>query len=96
MYAPKKKKKKRALGGPVTAGEPYLVGEQGLEMFVPGVSGSIVSSRNLHHALAAGSGGWDGASAPLKLEMPGYGEWWSGLVTYNRRTGFSLRALDGS
>lgn len=96
VYAPKKKKKKRALGGPVTAGEPYLVGEQGLEMFVPGVSGSIVSSRNLHHALAAGSGGWDGASAPLKLEMPGYGEWWSGLVTYNRRTGFSLRALDGS
>jgi len=96
VYAPKKKKKKRALGGPVTAGEPYLVGEQGLEMFVPGVSGSIVSSRNLHHALAAGSGGYDGASAPLKLEMPGYGEWWSGLVTYNRRTGFSLRALDGS
>lgn len=90
-------KKRRAFGGPVLAGEPYLVGEQGMEMFVPGVSGSIVSARNLQHAISAGSvSGHDGASAPLRLEMPGYGEFWSGLVTYNRRTGFSLRALDGS
>jgi hypothetical protein len=32
----------RALGGPVTAGAPYLVGERGPELFVPGVSGGIV------------------------------------------------------
>lgn len=97
VYKKPKGKKKRAFGGPVLAGEPYLVGEQGAEMFVPGVSGSIVSARNLQHAIAAGSvSGHDGASAPLKLEMPGYGEFWNGLVTYNRRTGFSLRALDGS
>ena len=92
-----KKKKKRALGGPVSAGEPYLVGEQGMEMFVPGMSGQIVSSSQLHHAISAGAvRGTDGASAPLKLVMPGYGEFWNGLVTYNQRTGFSLRALDGS
>jgi len=32
----------RAIGGPVTAGDPYLVGENGPELFVPGQSGSIV------------------------------------------------------
>ena len=32
----------RAMGGPVSAGSPYLVGEQGPELFVPGASGSIV------------------------------------------------------
>lgn len=32
----------RAAGGPVMAGRPYLVGERGPELFVPGASGSIV------------------------------------------------------
>ncbi len=32
----------RAIGGPVAAGSAYMVGEQGPEMFVPGVSGNIV------------------------------------------------------
>lgn len=31
----------RASGGPVSAGMPYLVGERGPEMFIPGSSGSI-------------------------------------------------------
>jgi hypothetical protein len=33
---------RRALGGPVLAGSPYIVGERGPELFVPGMSGSIV------------------------------------------------------
>ena len=33
----------RAAGGPVTAGQPYLVGEKGPELFVPGKSGSIAT-----------------------------------------------------
>lgn len=33
---------KRAAGGPVSAGKAYLVGEEGPEMFKPGVSGTIV------------------------------------------------------
>ena len=33
---------KRANGGPVTGGSPYIVGERGPELFVPGRSGSIV------------------------------------------------------
>lgn len=32
----------RASGGPVTAGAPYMVGERGPELFVPGMSGNIV------------------------------------------------------
>jgi hypothetical protein len=32
----------RALGGPVFAGSPYVVGERGPELFVPSVSGQIV------------------------------------------------------
>ena len=34
----------RALGGPVRAGEIYMVGEGGPELFVPGSSGQIVSN----------------------------------------------------
>jgi hypothetical protein len=33
--------KKRAMGGSVTAGQPYLVGERGPELFMPGRSGGI-------------------------------------------------------
>lgn len=32
----------RASGGPVSAGRPYMVGERGPEVFVPGASGSIL------------------------------------------------------
>lgn len=32
----------RANGGPVSSGQPYLVGERGPEMFVPGAQGNIV------------------------------------------------------
>lgn len=33
---------KRAAGGPVANGSPYLVGERGPEIFVPGMSGAII------------------------------------------------------
>lgn len=34
----------RAMGGPVTAGQPYLVGERGPEMFVPSGGGNVLPS----------------------------------------------------
>lgn len=37
----------RALGGPVTAGRSYVVGEQGREIFTPGVSGNIIPNNRL-------------------------------------------------
>lgn len=44
----------RADGGPVTGGTPYIVGERGPELFVPGVTGSIVPNNRL---ATAGVGG---------------------------------------
>lgn len=37
----------RALGGPVTAGQPYIVGEQGPEVFLPTSSGTIVPNNKI-------------------------------------------------
>ena len=42
----------RAEGGPVSAGSPYIVGEQGPELFVPRYSGGIVPN----HAMGAAGG----------------------------------------
>jgi hypothetical protein len=42
---------KRAMGGSVTAGQPYIVGERGQELFVPSQSGTIVPN----HQLGGGS-----------------------------------------
>jgi hypothetical protein len=41
----------KASGGPVMGGTPYLVGEKGPELFVPGASGSIVPN----HAMGGAS-----------------------------------------
>jgi phage-related minor tail protein len=38
------------MGGPVTAGSPYIVGERGPELFVPSQGGGIVPN----HAMAGG------------------------------------------
>lgn len=46
----------RALGGPVSSGRPYLVGEQGPEVFMPGTSGTIVSNDQLIQALREAGG----------------------------------------
>ena len=45
----------KAKGGPVTGGNPYIVGEKGPELFVPGSSGNIVPNNKL-----GGSGGGSG------------------------------------
>jgi hypothetical protein len=42
----------RADGGPVTGGQPYLVGERGPELMVPGSSGNVMNARE-----TAGMGG---------------------------------------
>lgn len=39
--------KPRAKGGPVKAGEPYLVGEEGPELMVPDEDGKVVSNKDL-------------------------------------------------
>ena len=47
----------RASGGPVTAGMPYIIGEEGREMMIPDVSGTILSNRSTEALLAGGAGG---------------------------------------
>jgi hypothetical protein len=55
----------KASGGPVSAGSPYIVGERGPELFVPGQSGSIVANG----ALRGPSGG--GGPTVIQLMLDG-------------------------
>lgn len=50
-------------GGPITSGRPYIVGEAGPELVVPGASGTVVSNAQLLSALKEMLGG-GGASSP--------------------------------
>ncbi|HXC56108.1 MAG TPA: phage tail tape measure C-terminal domain-containing protein [Rhizomicrobium sp.] len=49
----------RAAGGPVDAGTPYLVGEQGPELFTPGAAGAIAPNSAL-----------GGAAITLNVQTP--------------------------
>jgi lambda family phage tail tape measure protein len=46
----------KALGGPVTSGTPYVVGEKGPELFIPSGAGSIVPNSKLADGTAMSSG----------------------------------------
>jgi len=48
---------KRAEGGPVTAGEPYLVGEQGPEIVVPNKNGYVLPNNILSGMLGSSASG---------------------------------------
>jgi SLT domain-containing protein len=43
----------RAAGGMVQAGQPYMVGEMGKEMFIPNTGGRIVNNRDTEAGLGA-------------------------------------------
>ena len=47
----------RAMGGPVSSGSPYVVGEKGPELFVPHASGTIVPNHKMGSSGGGGSGG---------------------------------------
>lgn len=56
----------RADGGPVRAGQPYVVGEDGQELFVPASSGTIVPNDKLGPTGGTGAaGGWGGVTVNL-------------------------------
>jgi hypothetical protein len=54
----------RAMGGPVSSGSPYVVGERGPELFVPHASGSIVSNSNMNQG-----GGSAGSSININYNI---------------------------
>lgn len=45
----------RASGGPVNAGVPYMVGEQGPELIIPKAAGTVIPNHNLMSANAGGA-----------------------------------------
>jgi tape measure domain-containing protein len=47
----------RANGGPVTGRQPYMVGERGPELFVPGTGGSVVNNSDLRSAMGRSTSG---------------------------------------
>jgi hypothetical protein len=63
------KSHQRAAGGPVARGAPYVVGERGPELFVPGISGRIIPA----HKTATGgtaAGGTGGTVNHFHLTFP--------------------------
>jgi len=67
----------RAMGGPVTAGKPYLVGERGPEIFAPNVDGSVINNmrtEKIYQMISSkrkGRGGIDMITLPpITNQMP--------------------------
>ena len=61
----------KAEGGPVTGGQPYIVGERGPELIVPSSSGTVLSNQDTMAALARYSPG--NARSIEELAMTGEG-----------------------
>lgn len=60
----------RADGGPVAAGQPYIVGEQGPEWFVPNGAGSILpNGKSPASAVASSDGGSTAVQAPININF---------------------------
>lgn len=70
-YSASSNKKKKAVGGPVMGGTPYMVGERGPEMFLPKVSGTIVTTNALERYVrtrtAQNSGTQTGQDRPINV-----------------------------
>ena len=63
----------RASGGPVNANSPYIVGENGAELFIPGKSGTVVNNDDFADAaaaLAGASGAFAATTKPWKWQWP--------------------------
>lgn len=63
--------KGRAVGGSTFAGEPYIVGERGPELFIPNVNGSIVR-RDETGSLSPTMAGGGGPNIVVNLQVPNY------------------------
>jgi hypothetical protein len=58
----------RADGGSVRASTPYLVGERGPELFVPGTSGGVMSNSDLRSSMGAAPGSSGGPVLNMSFE----------------------------
>lgn len=64
---------KRAGGGAVTSSAPYLVGERGPELFVPGTGGSVVPTNDLRAAMGSAPGSAGGPVLNMSFETTNIG-----------------------
>jgi len=63
----------RAGGGAVSGGSPYLVGERGPELFVPGTSGTVVNNNNLRDAMGTAPGASNGPMLNMTFQTTNIG-----------------------
>ncbi|MGZ9812034.1 phage tail tape measure protein [Pseudoroseicyclus sp. H15] len=61
----------RAAGGPVRAGAPYMVGENGPEPFIPAVDGRILSVQQAQAAYRGEAQGQSSGGAPIYIDARG-------------------------
>ncbi len=64
---------KRAGGGPVNAGAPYVVGERGPELFVPGANGGVMSNSDLRSTMGSAPGSSSGPVLNMSFETTNIG-----------------------
>lgn len=76
----------RAHGGPVQSGRPFLVGERGPELFVPDISGDIISNGNL----GRGGGGMAGGRVDVVVSAQGDAQGLADLLNIEARASGSL------
>ena len=60
---------KRAMGGPVSAGKPYLVGEKGPELMIPNGSGTIIPNHNMGGGVTINLNVSTGVSQTVRAEL---------------------------
>ena len=84
-----------ASGGPVTGGKPYMVGEVGPELIVPGASGTVISNKDIQDRLKIINDnlGGTGVSGLSTAFLPGIGEVVSHTMGGITKT--MLKTLDG-
>lgn len=59
----------RAVGGPVSAGKPYMVGENGPELFIPSAAGKVASNQNMGGGNTVINMDLRGAQAGVEVEV---------------------------
>ena len=63
----------RANGGPVSSGTPYLIGERGPELFVPGTGGTVVNNNDLRSAMGTAPGARNGPMLNMTFQTTNIG-----------------------
>jgi hypothetical protein len=78
---------KRASGGPVTAGRPYMTGEHGRELFVPGTSGQILNAARTQALMSR-------MATPAMLAAPAAANSRTATPTFNITNTFNGETID--